>query len=63
MNRDSSAGAVHGLGKRGRNVGIVSHGCADMGEPRSGEDAESVGSPGTQRNVVRVHSKARDGTK
>jgi len=27
----------------------------------SGEDAESVGSPATQRNVVRVHSKARDG--
>jgi len=28
MNRDSSAGAVHGLGKRGRNVDIVDHGRA-----------------------------------
>jgi len=53
MNRDSSAGAVHGLGKRGTSVGIANHGRAGMGEPRSGEDAESVGSPDTQRNVVR----------
>jgi len=31
-----------------------------MGEPRSGEDAESVGCRITQRNVVRVRSKPRD---
>ena len=29
MKRDSFAGAFHGLGKRGRSVGIVNHGCAD----------------------------------
>jgi len=34
MNRDTYGGAVHGLGKRGRNGGTVNHGCADMGEPR-----------------------------
>jgi len=28
MNRDTYGGAVHGLGKRGRNVGTVNHGCA-----------------------------------
>jgi len=34
MNRDSSAGAVHGLGKRGTGVGIANHGRAgDEPEP------------------------------
>ncbi len=28
-----------------------------MGEPRSGEDAESVGAPATQRNVVRGQAR------
>ena len=28
MNRDTSGGAVHGLVKRGVNVGFVNHGCA-----------------------------------
>jgi hypothetical protein len=36
MNRDSFAGAVHGLGKRGRCVGIANHGRA--GEPVSRQD-------------------------
>ena len=29
MKRDSSAGAFHGLGKRGMGVGIANHGRAD----------------------------------
>jgi len=29
MNRDTSGGAVHGLGKRGTGVDIANHGCAD----------------------------------
>jgi len=34
MNRDTYGGADHGLGKRGRNVGTVNHGCAgDEPEP------------------------------
>ena len=34
MNRDTFGGAVHGFGKRGRNVGIVNHGRAgDEPEP------------------------------
>jgi len=39
MNRDSSAGAVHGLGKRGRTVGMTDHGCA--GDSRQ-DDSSAV---------------------
>jgi hypothetical protein len=28
MNRDTSGGAVHGLGKRGTGVSMADHGCA-----------------------------------
>ena len=55
MKRDSSAGAFHGLVKRGMGVGIANHGRAEaahstgLSERRSREDAESVGAPTTQR--------------
>ena len=63
IKRDSSAGALDGLGKRGMSVGIVNHGRADdepeadagtgWSERRRREDRKRVGSPATQRNVVR----------
>ena len=39
MNRDSSAGAVHGLGKRGMSVGIANHGRA--GDSRQDDNVTS----------------------
>jgi len=41
MNRDTSGGAVHGLGKRGTGVSMVDHpdhacGCRDAGEEPEG---------------------------
>jgi len=62
MKRDTSGGAFHGLGKRGRCVCSINAGCAEadagtgLSERRSREDAESVGLPDTQRNVVCVQA-------
>jgi hypothetical protein len=44
MNRDTSGGAVHGLGKRGTGVGIADHGRA--GDSRQDDPATAgTGSP------------------